>query len=308
MKSSCEGFPSNGGRAIDVLAHTRLRNGYIPSAIAKFDWIVLEEHGKGDAKVTIPGGIIVGRSIPRYVFCRATRESLDILNKTVSRQQDFKGEVLLVGDTDAHLTQLLPHLLPFVRYFNAIRVEAKDCPHDFIETFPQGLSPHYTEAVGESDMISEIHKASLLKEFLVLAAWGAWWPEHNQKIQSRIELYDFVNKSSWIHHRNIDKRFWFQELRRYKFIFNPTGNGIQSSKFAEALLTLTIPIVQNVSAYYDLFNQGFPMVLVDDWSEITTERLSLEWTKLSPSLLTKRKVFSSERWFRYVTQPTLGIQ
>merc|ERR1712217_84662 len=86
--------------------------------------------------------------------------------------------------------------------------------------------------------------------------------------------------------QSIQSNSWWQELAKYRFTLSPTGLGIQSSKVIEALLVLTIPIVQrhNFVMYDDYLRLDFPIVVIKEWNEITPEKLDNWWKELSPRL------------------------
>merc|ERR1712176_1152026 len=77
------------------------------------------------------------------------------------------------------------------------------------------------------------------------------------------------------------------ELASYRFVLAPLGTGLQSQKQLEALLVLTVPIVQRSSfpVFDDLVFLGFPMVVIDNWVEVTPSSLSEWWRELSPRLV-----------------------
>uniref|UniRef100_A0A7S1LJ66 Uncharacterized protein n=1 Tax=Alexandrium catenella TaxID=2925 RepID=A0A7S1LJ66_ALECA len=79
---------------------------------------------------------------------------------------------------------------------------------------------------------------------------------------------------------------WWSGLSRYRFLLSPMGDEIQAPKNVEALLVLTIPIIQRgpYSVAHDLQGLGFPVVVLDEWEEITPSNLSAWWRALSPRL------------------------
>ena len=138
--------------------------------------------------------------------------------------------------------------------------------------------------------------------------WGCRWllgqfwrrgGQTNHTVDS-LRLERFVR--SWEEKRESDYRIderdlpaseYFAELSKYRFLLAPRGNGIQSPKFMEALLVGTIPITKRYAAFEDLVDYGFPMVLVNEWDEITPASLEQWWQELSPRL-------SAARWLATV--------
>ena len=87
----------------------------------------------------------------------------------------------------------------------------------------------------------------------------------------------------WLEHRQISRASWWWELRQYRFILNPIGACVQNVRIWEALLMGVIPIGDASSlADRQLQAEGYPMVLVRDWSVITKPRLDAWYEQLLP--------------------------
>jgi len=84
--------------------------------------------------------------------------------------------------------------------------------------------------------------------------------------------------------------YWY-ELPKYKFLLSPMGSNIQTAKTVEALLVLTVPIVQHMgfTLHAELVELGFPIVVVERWYEITPANISKWWEALSPRLESFRR-------------------
>jgi len=93
-------------------------------------------------------------------------------------------------------------------------------------------------------------------------------------------------KEANVERRRFSPNEWWGELSKYRFLLSPLGDQIQCTKTFEALLVLTIPVVQRgpYPAHDDLVRMGFPLVLVDEWSELTRENFHKWWHQLSPRL------------------------
>lgn len=280
------------GRLTDGIAHTRYREEILPLALMRFDWILYDNNA----------GILKRDRLPKYVFCLAHKTAIDRLANEYPK--DFRGSVLLVGGEDLHLSEALEttNLNALVANFDIVRYEAKDIDSDAIDTFPMGLLPHYTRKHDEFKIRDAIVSASLKsKPNLLLAAWGKVWP-HLDEIPSRREADEFLDSVTWTARSDVEIEQWWSTLKLHKFMLCPTGNGIQSPKFVEAFLTLTIPIVQNESAYFDLYQQGFPLLIVKSWDELSPSMLEGHWERLSPRLAWARSQFLTDQWYSFVTR------
>ncbi|KAI8101221.1 hypothetical protein M9435_001329 [Picochlorum sp. BPE23] len=283
---------------VDAIAHTRVRINRVPLALSIFDWLV---YSRGP--IQQERGVRKRNATPKHVFCEAKAVSVNLLIQELDTIRDFHGSTLLIGGEDTHLSKLMhtTNLTKLVEYFDTVKYEAKDIPHETIDTFPMGLLPHYTQKHNEKNIREAIIRASIQdKPNLLIASWGKMQPGLNW-LPSRVEAQSFVDNTPWISKASVEPRHWWKELRHYKFMLCPTGNGIQSPKFVEALLVLTIPIAQNVSAYHDLARQGFPILIVNQWEDLNPQYLEEQWELLSPKLSTARSYVGTDRWFEYVT-------
>ncbi len=96
-------------------------------------------------------------------------------------------------------------------------------------------------------------------------------------------------------HRMIAPAEYYAELAKYRFLAAPRGQAIQSSKYFEALLLMTIPIVRGPwQCFYDLKSYGLPIVIVESWDEITEANLERWWAELSPRLAEARWMLTVE--------------
>ena len=63
------------------------------------------------------------------------------------------------------------------------------------------------------------------------------------------------------------------DLARHRFCVCPRGNGIDTHRFWECLYLGVVPIVERSTHTERWAREGVPMVLLDDWSELSRERL-----------------------------------
>ncbi len=57
-------------------------------------------------------------------------------------------------------------------------------------------------------------------------------------------------------------------LNHYKFVLSPEGNGLDTHRIWEGLLTKTIPIVKKSDFSKNFHNLNIPILLIDNWSEL----------------------------------------
>jgi hypothetical protein len=101
-------------------------------------------------------------------------------------------------------------------------------------------------------------------------------------LKDRISLIDFLAQPSskkWIKRQYFSMLQYWQQLALHKFSVCPPGNGVQSPKIAEAILSHTVPITLTLPAFVDLKKLGLPILLVHDWSLLNPSFLNKEYDK-----------------------------
>ena len=99
----------------------------------------------------------------------------------------------------------------------------------------------------------------------------------SKAVGSRTRLGNFINKHKdyhWFDSKKWHPSEYYSGLSQYKFSVCPTGNGIQAPKLFEALLVRTIPVVEDELAHRQLVQLGIPLVIVQDWEDISSKYLS----------------------------------
>eukprot|EP00415_Alexandrium_ostenfeldii_P002257 UN2257 len=168
-----------------------------------------------------------------------------------------------------------------------------------VGTFPIGLNDLYVEMNGPQNIMKAVREASLQKKDKhVLAAWGKIWGVLDAKLTSRMAAQNFTDSSCFVNRTMVDITDYWEALSEHRFLLAPSGSGVQSPKVAEALMVLTIPIVDWSPAWEDMVNDGWPMVLVDDWNEITPAKLVQWYAELSPKLHAFRLRLTASGAFR----------
>ena len=68
---------------------------------------------------------------------------------------------------------------------------------------------------------------------------------------------------------------YMYELKTYKFCLSPPGRGLDTHRAWEALMMGTIPLM--ISTTQDHLFEKLPVVIVDDWEQITTQFLNKKY-------------------------------
>jgi hypothetical protein len=78
-----------------------------------------------------------------------------------------------------------------------------------------------------------------------------------------------VNNAAFAHVDRLEE--YLRDMRTYKFVLSPLGNGLDTHRTWEALLMGAIPIVET-SAMDPLF-EGLPVLILNSWQELTLDTL-----------------------------------
>jgi len=85
--------------------------------------------------------------------------------------------------------------------------------------------------------------------------------------------YDtLINKLQWLN--NIQPIENMKRLSSYKFCICPEGNGVDSHRLWECFNLKVVPIVIKSEFTNILLNQGIPLVVLDNWSELDLNKLN----------------------------------
>lgn len=103
------------------------------------------------------------------------------------------------------------------------------------------------------------------------------------------------------------RKTW-EKHQDYAFELSPSGNGLDCHRTYEAIILKTIPIVRKNTLVPIYTEHDLPVVVVDEWSDVTQENL-LFWHEkynghFTDSTLNKMK---SEYWRDYITDKIRGV-
>ena len=274
--STCEEFGSATGNAV------------ILPVWKHFDWVVYENYKR-----------IESRSTPSRVICQP-----QMLTYLIDKLFDVPGVrlgniTLVVAGDDLHYSYIEKLVKDFLaKYahgphaptsmfdiFGQIWWEAKDTYDSRVRTIPEGLNFRYVGRNGIDNVLFSLDEAQankIVKNHLACAAWGGVYKGLDSEVPERAALDSFLESSVWVKRSLWSPETYFSKVATHEFMFCPKGTGVQSPKFAEAWLVHTIPIAIRNPAFIDLEAMGFPIYLVDSWTEVTE-------LALKESLLTKFK-------------------
>ena len=239
----------------------------LPKWFSGFDWLLGFQHGWA-----------IQTNNPRTVFCHP--DCIGLLLKELKRvgRPDSKRapeSFLVVGGEDRRIsTQRRKTIIGLRKYFNTIYYEAYDRLFQGVEVMPIGLTEFYLrEHEKKFQEIFQRVNFDTPRKKLLLAAWGKWWPQLDKWISDRRMALEFSKSCPFCTSGRFPPDEWFECLAEHHYMLCPEGNGVQSPKMFESILFGCIPICSKNAASESLLEKGMPILLVDDWYQITEEFL-----------------------------------
>lgn len=254
-------------------------------AFKLFDWVIWLPDARYSSRF---------RSIrPRTVLCLANAKSLGSLKRL---SPCLKNATVVIAGEDTNLSKVLPTVEALLPHCANIYYEAKDIDHPEITSFCMGFISFYLKRAG-LDMISELSKSVSDPKWEkqgLLAAWGSIFPSLDQRLADRRAAIEFVQNCEWIDREALEPSEYWTRLAESKFLLAPAGQGVQSPKLAEAWLMRTVPVVTHNPCFQDLRKAGFPLLIVNEWHDLTpevlqafeAERAQVDWEKIQFMLTT----------------------
>lgn len=108
--------------------------------------------------------------------------------------------------------------------------------------------------------------------------------------QERQQVYDFFKNKSFVT-KAVSKPLadYLREVARYKFVLSPRGHGLDCFRTWEALLMGCYPVVK--TSMLDPLFEDLPVVIVNDWAEVTQEFLEAKYQELSGKKYNMQKLY-----------------
>jgi len=266
-------------------------------------------------------------------------EHWDHLNGSFDRTVVFSGTESPLSETFGGPGKRKRLAKRLRRYFDRIYYYVTDVMLEDVNTLPLGFTEMYMRDRTDQflDVYMKTNTSDAWKVHTILAAWGVYttdggehyvygqhpfvdsygtdspvWTEvANHAIDVRNAAVEWIGtpggKATGVERRTIEKDQWWMELSKYKFIISPLGTAVQCSKVPESLSMLTVPIIMRgpFRTHDDLVRMGFPVVVVEAWSDIRPEAMKQWWQDLSPMLLDFReRCLTTEGYWRLLTTGT----
>ncbi len=117
---------------------------------------------------------------------------------------------------------------------------------------------------GKLNNLKKIEKHQTSKNNMILSSYNS-----ATNFDLRSNLDDIVKEIETIDNKIFaTPKEYLLNLSNYKFLLCPEGNGIDTHRIWEGLLTKTVPIVKKSSFAENFYNLGIPILLIENWSDL----------------------------------------
>ncbi len=96
---------------------------------------------------------------------------------------------------------------------------------------------------------------------------------------------------------------YLKEMSSYRYTLSPFGNGLDCHRTWEALLVGSIPVVK--TSTIDPLYDGLPVIILQNWHELTPELLEKKYQELQDKQLNRKKMFM-DYWVALIKQYQQG--
>jgi mannosyltransferase OCH1-like enzyme len=175
---------------------------------------------------------------------------------------------------------------PYILTDNIIRLYTvnPDVIHPRIELLPVGIENSMWKSQ-KKEIMSELRKRLSVRNGFVLMNHSM-----NTNREERQKVYDLFKPISWV--STYDKTTYeqfYRLLASFKFVLNPMGNCFDNHRMWEAFYLGCIPITKR--CVMTSFYEDMPMVIIDNWEQVTKEFLDSEYERIMNTLCNLEKMW-----------------
>jgi hypothetical protein len=179
-------------------------------------------------------------------------------------------------------------------------IHAGEIPHPKFFPIPLGIieqKPLYFQRKSLHEFFGYLRN-NTHKEYLLYLNFRVDGFAQRDVIQERLLCKRlFMNKSFCFYAARKPIMTYFKEMASCKFVLSPRGEGIDCWRTWEALLVGSIPIVR--SSQLDPLYNDLPVLVIQDWHEITEEFLNQKYKEITAKKYDLSKLYV-EYWFKRI--------
>ncbi len=200
--------------------------------------------------------------------------------------------ILVSHNSDASAPRNFAHMLEDTKLL-AWFAQNVDAAHPKLHPIPIGLANRFWPH-GSIEIVAEVQ--SLPAQDRTILLYMNFSPE--TCLSERTHVFElFHNKPFCTAPGHRPFKDYLIDLMHTKFVLSPRGYGIDCHRTWEALLMGAVPIVK--SSTLDPLYEGLPVVIVQDWNEITEEFLNKKWEEIQQSHFQRERMYA-DYWLKRI--------
>ena len=167
------------------------------------------------------------------------------------------------------------------------------CRHPKLTSIPIGIlnrraNPDSSKRLGQLIQHPGSAKQSAAYMNFHVGPAGTGYGDRRQAIYDRFRSCDWVHVAS-----KVSPQCYLEGIASHRFVISPPGHGPDCYRHWEAMYLGSIPVVEscvNMECYAD-----FPMILIDDWQQVTPQYLNDAAAEIETRLFDRSRLFF-EHW------------
>ncbi|MFI0435519.1 MAG: hypothetical protein ACH350_07335 [Parachlamydiaceae bacterium] len=200
--------------------------------------------------------------------------------------------ILITHNSDLCIPQKFSYLLDDPKIIAWLGQNVKDYKHEKLHPLPIGIANPYWPH-GDIAIFKEVQKMTFSRSIPVYMNFSC---STNPLVRTPI-FTQFSIKPFCFHSQPKDLRSYLIDVSRSLYVLSPEGNGPDCHRTWEALLMGAIPILTHSSL--DPLFEDLPVILVDDWNEVTIDFLNSKWEEMLYTSFNLEKLYA-DYWFDFI--------
>jgi len=203
--------------------------------------------------------------------------------------------ILITHNSDYHVPQNFGYILEDPKMIAWFGQNVEGCTHPKLHPIPIGIANRYW-GHGSIETVTVLQRATdgCDKSTLLYMNFSpSTYPPVRPHVYNLFKDQPFCMVSG-----AKDFGSYLLDIAHSKFVLSPRGNGLDCHRTWESLYMGAIPIL--ISSSIDPLFQGLPVVVINDWSEVTKEFLEAKWEEISKTKYHLDRMYA-DYWFKLIS-------
>ena len=214
---------------------------------------------------------------PYFIFCYS-----HLINKLEPKIKYFKNKFILITHNSDQNIEPTEQVNGILRCDNLVKWYAQNLVfhNEKISLLPIGLA----NSMWSHGNLQPFNDIKLINNLTNKSQFIYFMFNINTNIQTRKICYETLkNKLIWLEH--IDPVLNLYRLKEYRFCICPEGNGVDTHRLWECLYLKVVPIVINTPFVQILTKHNVPLVILNNWNDLSLETLNYNDYKFDDEIL-----------------------